>query len=68
VKFFKAEKGWGGIESDEAPGDVWFHYSDIEGTSYRVPSAGEAVEFDYEPAVQDSWRFVATRVRRLTST
>jgi CspA family cold shock protein len=32
---------------------------------YRSLNAGDPVEFDYEPAGQDSFRFVATRVRKL---
>jgi CspA family cold shock protein len=67
VKFFKAEKGWGGIESEETPGEVWFHYSDIEGEGYRSPDAGEEVECRYRAAQQDSWQYIATWVRRLRS-
>ena len=65
VKFFKAEKGWGGIESREVPGDVWVHFSVIDGTGYRSLEAGERVEFRYRAAQQDRWRFVATWVRSL---
>jgi CspA family cold shock protein len=68
VKFYKSEKGWGGIVSDETPGDVWVHFSVIDGQGYRELVEGEEVEFRYEPAVQDSWRFVATWVRRLADT
>jgi CspA family cold shock protein len=32
---------------------------------YRSLNAGDPVEFDYELAEQDSFRFVATRVRKL---
>jgi CspA family cold shock protein len=66
VKFFKAEKGWGGIESHDTPFDVWVHYSDIEGTGYKALAAGDRVEFRWEPAIQDSWRCRATWVRRLS--
>lgn len=66
VKFWRAEKGWGGIESDETPGDVWVHFSAIDMPGYRELSAGQPVEFRYEPAIQDSWRFRATWVRPLT--
>ena len=31
----------------------------------RSLNAGHPVEFDYEPAGQDSFRFAATRVRKL---
>lgn len=69
VKFFKSEKGWGAISCDELPNgqDVWIHFSDIEGTGYRVLEAGDVVDFDYEPARQDSFNFRATRARRLES-
>jgi CspA family cold shock protein len=65
VKFFKADEGWGVIQSRETPGDVWFHYSMIEGDGYRVPADGDLVEFRYEAATQDSWRYRASWVRRL---
>lgn len=65
VKFFRSEEGWGGIESDEAPGDVWVHFSSIEGDGFRELVEGEEVEFRYEAAQQDSWRYRATWVRRL---
>lgn len=63
VKFFKPDKGWGGIESDEAPGDVWVHFSVIEMPGLRVLSAGQEVEFRYKQANQDSWNYRATWVR-----
>ena len=65
VKFFRSDKGWGGIESDETPGDVWVHSSVIDMPGFRDLSAGQAVEFRYEPAQQDSWRYRATWVRPL---
>jgi CspA family cold shock protein len=63
VKFFKADKGWGGIESDEAPGDVWVHVSVIEMQGFRTLSAGQEVEFRYKQANQDNWNYRATWVR-----
>src|SRR4051812_46798246 len=69
VKFFKSEKGWGAITCDELPDgkDVWIHFSDIEAVGYRALEAGDVVDFDYEPARQDSFDFRATRARRLES-
>lgn len=66
VKFFKPEKGWGAIASADLPDgfDAWVHYSVIEGTGFRELAAGDTVEFDYEAAQQDSFRFRATRVRK----
>lgn len=67
VKFFKPDKGYGAISSPELPEglDAWVHFSAIEMEGYRSLEAGDPVEFDYEPAQQDSFRFVATRVRKL---
>jgi CspA family cold shock protein len=67
VKFYKAEKGWGAISSPDLPPglDAFAHFSAIEAEGYRELQQGDEVEFDYEPAVQDSFRFVATRVRKL---
>ncbi len=66
VKFFRSEKGWGGIESDDTPGDVWVHVGQVDDDDPWL-NAGDVVEFRYEAARQDSWRYVATWVRRLPS-
>lgn len=67
VKFYKAEKGWGAISSPELPDglDAFVHFSAIGAEGYKAFEQGDQVEFDYEPAQQDSFRFRATRARRL---
>jgi CspA family cold shock protein len=67
VKFFKPDKGWGAIASPDLPCgfDASVHFSAIEMNGYHSLNAGDLVEFDYEPAKQDSFRFAAIRVRRL---
>lgn len=67
VKFYRAEKGWGAISSDELPAgmDAWVHFSAIEGDGYKSLDAGDDVEFEYEAAQQDSFRYRATQVRKL---
>ena len=65
VKFFRAEKGWGGIESTQTPFDVWVHFASIEGSGHRQLIDGQAVEFRWQPALQDSWLCIATWVRAL---
>ena len=69
VKFYKVEKGWGALSSKALPpgADAWVHYSAIEGTGYRELSAGDVVEFEFEAAQQDSFRYRATWVKRLRS-
>jgi CspA family cold shock protein len=67
VKFFRADKGWGAISSPEIPdgSDAWVHFSVIAMDGFRELAAGDRVEFSYEAAQQDSFRYVATVVRKL---
>ena len=69
VKFYKEEKGWGVITTDELPegSDVFVHYSAIEAPGYRSLAAGDVVELDYEKAEQDSFHYRAVWVRWLSS-
>jgi len=48
VKWFNAEKGYGFIAQDEG-GDVFVHYSGIEGTGYRALTEGDLVQFEVVP-------------------
>ena len=65
VKFWRGEKGWGGVEGDDLPGDVWVHFSHVEMEGYTVLTPGQPVEVRYQRADQDSWRYVALSVRPL---
>ena len=47
VKWFNEKKGYGFIESEEH-GDVFIHYSAIEGDGFRTLNEGEAVTFEVE--------------------
>jgi CspA family cold shock protein len=68
VKFYRDEKGWGAISSAALPAgfDAWVHFSVIEEEGYRSLIAGETVDFEFEEAEQDSFRYRATTVRRRT--
>ena len=45
VKWFKAEKGYGFIEREDG-GDVFVHFSAIQGEGFKTLEEGQAVEFD----------------------
>lgn len=45
VKWFNAEKGFGFIESNEG-GDVFVHFSAIQGEGFKTLEEGQNVEFD----------------------
>ncbi|MGB9724568.1 MAG: cold-shock protein [Chloroflexia bacterium] len=47
VKWFNATKGYGFISRAEG-GDVFVHFSAIQGAGYRTLEEGEEVEFEVE--------------------
>ncbi len=48
MKFFNSEKGFGFITKDDG-GDVFVHYSGIQGSGYRSLQENQRVEFDVVP-------------------
>lgn len=48
VKFFNNEKGYGFI-SREQGGDLFVHFSKIQGSGFRTLQEGQRVEFDVAP-------------------
>jgi len=69
VKWWRDAKGYGVISvSQLAPWDVWCHFSSIEmkrPDEFRTLTAGERVEVEYIRMDQESFKYVATHVRRL---
>lgn len=63
VKWFNGQKGYGFITRDSG-GDVFVHYSAIEGQGFRNLEEGDRVEFSVEQGQKGP---SATNVRRIAS-
>ncbi|HAX99096.1 MAG TPA: cold-shock protein [Atribacter sp.] len=61
VKWFNASKGYGFIESDQG-GDVFVHYSAIEGNGFRTLEQGQTVEFEVQQGAKGPQ---AAKVKRI---
>jgi CspA family cold shock protein len=46
VKWFNMKKGFGFITPEDGTGDVFVHYTAIDGSGYRSLNDGQAVEFE----------------------
>ena len=46
VKWFNNQKGFGFIVTEENSGDIFVHYSTIQGEGYKTLNAGQEVEFE----------------------
>jgi CspA family cold shock protein len=47
VKWFNESKGYGFISTEDG-GDIFVHYSSIEGNGYKALAEGESVSFEIE--------------------
>lgn len=45
VKKFLSDKGYGFINAENEKGDIFFHYSEIQGDGYKTVCEGQDVEF-----------------------
>ena len=52
VKWFSDTKGYGFIEVDGRPKDVFVHYSDIDGEGFKSLDEGVNVQFELESGRQ----------------
>ncbi|MGH9068626.1 MAG: cold shock domain-containing protein [Acidimicrobiales bacterium] len=61
------DEGFGVVRSDDAPGEVWAHFSILDMEDYRSLVPGQPVEVDYEAIEQDGYHWRAGWVRPLAS-
>ena len=46
VKWFDAKKGYGFVEVDDGGGDIFVHFSSINGDGFKTLEEGQKVTFD----------------------
>ena len=65
VKWFNPEKGFGFISNDDGSGDVFVHFSAIQGEGYRTLNEGDRVSFDTEQDPKNAEKLRAVNVTKL---
>lgn len=63
VKWFNDDKGFGFISNNDGSGDVFVHFSAIQGTGFKTLQEGQAVAYDTEQDSKDSRKLRAINVR-----
>jgi cold shock protein len=46
VRWFSEEKGYGFISPEDGEGEIFVHYTDIEGEGFRSLAEGERVSYE----------------------
>jgi CspA family cold shock protein len=62
VRAWRADEGWGVLDSVATPGGCWAHGSAVLVPGHRVLEHGRAVEFTFEVADQDGYALRAVAV------
>ena len=65
VKWFNPEKGFGFITQDDGGGDVFVHFSAIQGTGFKTLDEGQKVTFDVEQDPKNPSKSRAVNVVKL---
>lgn len=63
VKWFNEAKGFGFISNDDGSGDVFVHFSAIQGSGFKSLAEGQRVSYDTEADPRDSRKMRAIRVQ-----
>ena len=66
VKWWDEMRGYGAIETAKTgPWDIWCHFSHIDASGYRTLAPGQRVEVEFMRVDQESFKYVAQRVRAI---
>ena len=62
VRDWNDEEAWGVLDSAGTPGGCFVSFGSIRMEGYRTLRPGATVHFEFEPARQDGYAFLATAV------
>ena len=62
VKWFNEEKGFGFVSNDDGSGDVFVHFSAIQGTGFKTLKEGQRVSDNVEQVPKNSQKLRAVDV------
>lgn len=62
VKWFNEEKGFGFVSNDDGSGDVFVHFSAIQGTGFKTLKEGQRVSDNVEQDPKNSQKLRAVDV------
>ena len=62
VRLWRADDGWGVLDSAATPGGCLVHFSVVEMPGYRTLENGQSVLVDWEAADTDGFAYRASRV------
>ena len=63
-----SDRGYGFIQVEGSPDNLFFHVSGLQGTSFQQLHEGQAVEFDVQPDQRTPTRQQAVNVRLVSTT
>ena len=64
VKWFSNVKGYGFIQSEASPKDIFVHYKSIEGEGYKTLKDKEDVEFELSEGQKGPHAIKVTRIHK----
>jgi len=62
VKWFNDAKGYGFVQAETANGDIFVHYSAIQGDGFKTLSEGQPVEFELMTGPKGPQAFNVTKM------
>lgn len=68
VKWFNSKFGYGFIQTNELPNDIFIHFKEIKIPGYKTLNEGDLVKFDYNEELKKAENLkIIKKVKKLCS-